>query len=311
MYKEKTKKARKISQICLFTLFSFIPQACSSGKSLKKLSQNQRISLLPSPLEMHGGNVKGSVRVAVPTKIIQKYKKKNYKLKFFFSDYPYAQKESYLLELGSISFEKSKLKGDEQIQEIDFEFPFQADRSEGSVLARGYFYTKKKQKTSDNYFLVGKGIIQTATLFREQEADTLLYLPIEKKQRAVPTLFVPFPKGSAKLNMDNTKQEILEILANTKQKIIIEASCSPEGEEEENLQLAQKRAEAIKNHLLATKKDLQVELHIHSLKEIKQEIRTLLASQTFSLSQKQEVKNTLQNSQSLKDLELKLRKKSY
>lgn len=311
MYKEKTKKARKICQICLFTLFSCTFQACSSGKFLQKISQSQRISLLPSPLEMHGGNVKGSIRVAIPTKIIQKYKKRTYEIKFYFSDYPFKQKESYLLELGSINFEKSKVKGDEQIQEIDFEFPFQTDRSEGLVLAQGYFFTKKKQKKSDEYLLIGKGVIQTATLFREQQADTLLYLPIENKQATIPTLFVPFPKGSSKLNMDNAKQEILEILANTNKKIMIEASCSPEGDEDENIQLAQKRAEAIRNHLLMTKKDLEIELHIHSLKELKQEIKTLLTTQKFSLSQEQEIKSILQNSQSIKDLELQLRKKTY
>lgn len=311
MYRKKTKKARKICQICVFTLFSLLFVACSGGKSFKKLSQNQRISLLPSPLEMHGGNVKGSIRVAIPTKILEKYKKKNYELKFYFSDYPYSQKESYLLELGSISFEKSKPKGDEQVQELHFEFPFQADKSEGSVLAQGYLYKKKSKKQQSPYFLVGKGIIQTATMFREQITDTLIYLPIEKPQSLIPTLFVPFQKGSWELKMDNSKQEILEILAKNSNKITIEASCSPEGDENENLQLAQKRAEAIRNHLFTIKNDAQINLHIHSLKEIKQEMQNLLFTKAFEPKQVQEIKHILQNSQSLKDLEQNLRKKTY
>jgi len=311
MYKEKIKKAQKICQICFFTIFIFSLQACNSSKFLKKLTQSQRISLLPSPLEMHGGNVKGSIRVAVPTKIIQKYKKKNYELRFYFSDYPYSQKGNYLLELGSINFEKSKLKEDEQIQEIDFEFPFQNDKNEGSVLAKGYYYTKKKQKSTDSYFFIGKGIIQTAALFREQQADTLLYLHLAQPHTTLPTLFVPFARGSWKLNMDNSKHEILEILAKNNQKIIVEASCSPEGEAEENLQLAQKRAESIKDYLKKIKNDVSVELQIHSLKEVKQEIIKLLDSKNFNPSQKQEIKNLLQNSQSLEGLEISLRKKPY
>ncbi len=310
MYKEKVKKARKICQISLFTLFTLLLLACSGGKALKKLSQNQRVSLFPSPLEMHGGNVVGRIRVAVPTKILEKHKK-NYQLKFYYSDSPYSPKETYLLELGSISFEKSKLKGDEQIQEIDFGFPFQVEKSEGSVLAQGYLYKKKSKNQPSPYFLIGKGIIQTAAMFREQAIDTLLYLPIEKPQQLIPTLFVPFRKGSWELQMDNAKEEILEILLRNNQKIKIEASCSPEGDEDENIQLAQKRAEAIRNYFLTKRKDIEIVLHIHSLGEIAQEINTLLLTSKFTTTQKQEIKAVLKSSKSLKDLELALRKKPY
>ncbi|GAB4134518.1 MAG: hypothetical protein OHK0045_01050 [Raineya sp.] len=261
---------------------------------------------------MHGGVVAGRIRVAIPTQILEKYKK-GYQLKFYYSDYPYTEKENYLLELGAINFEKTKLRGDEQMQEIDFEFPFQADKSQGSVLAQGYMHKKKhKNKVQKSpYFLIGKGIIQTAAMFREPKIDTLLYLPIEKVQISQPILFISFPKGSYQLPMDNTHREVLELLANRKQPITIEASCSPEGEEDENLQLAQKRAEAIKNILLTIRSDAPIHVHIHSHKEIVQEITNLLALKNFPTKQSQEIKSILQKSSSLKTLEKNFRQKSY
>lgn len=310
MYKKKVRNAQKICLTCILTLFTLFFQACGSKKALQQLLQNQRISLQPSPLEMHGGNVKGSIRVAIPTKILQKYRKKNYQIQFYFSDYPHSEQESYLLELGTINFDKSQLKGDEQIQEIDFQFPFEATKSEGSVLAKGYFQSKRKKRNSEPYLLVGKGIVQTASLFREQETDTLLYLPIANSQ-SIPTLLVPFRKGSWEVEMDNTKQEILEILAEASQKIIIEASCSPEGEAAENLLLAQKRAEAIRKHLISKRKDVEVALHIHSPREIKQEINDLLATKNFTPAQVQEIKAIVQKSKTLETLEQNLQQKPY
>lgn len=267
MYKKKLKKIKKTFCSFFWTLLTTFFVACSGGKQLEKIAKEQQIHVEPNPLQVHGRAVHFKVSALLPPKLLQKAT--TYQATFFYTDLNPQKKQGFMEQVGNMTFKTDDyLKESKQaLQEKEFSFAYEATKSEGNLLMKGWLQKgRKKQETP--YFVLAKGLI-TTSLFCKNVLENLpadlagkyaltatTQLPLDAQVAVLqePTIFF-FEKNNTTLSASKQRDSLViaflqNYFAKQKQAICkIKASFSVEGDENNNLILAQQRAENLREYL--------------------------------------------------------------
>lgn len=239
---------------CLLLLVFF--SACKGGKELAKISQKQVILLRPNPLEMHGGQVRGQLQIKLPTEMQKKMLAYEAQVVFY--------TQNFTGEILQISFSKDILQKD-----TAFAFWYLPQMEYGEILLKAKINQKKGKMYETPYFTIGRGIITTASLFQRSPEPSLYFYPFEEGNLLQQGISIFFDANSSFLS--ETEKRKLQSL---QEPVRVIGFFSPEGKENQNFKLAQKRAEAVKDFLLARKQPARIQ--VLSFEEWKKCLKSLL-----------------------------------
>ncbi|PKQ67636.1 OmpA family protein [Raineya orbicola] len=238
--------------ILLLILFS----ACKGGKELSKISQKQIVMLRPNPLEMHGGQVRGQLQIKLPAEMQKKML--SYEAQVIFNA------QNFTGEILQVSLEKNILQKD-----TSFAFWYSPQIEYGEILLKAKIRQKKGKTYETPYFTIGRGIITTASLFQHSPEPPLHFYPFETENLLQQGISIFFDANSSHLSEIEKRK-----LQSVQEPVRVIGFFSPEGKENQNFKLAQKRAEAVKAFLSARK--VPVYIQLLSFEEWKKCLQSLL-----------------------------------
>ncbi|MDX2195688.1 MAG: hypothetical protein NW207_04665 [Cytophagales bacterium] len=241
----------KLSFVGALTLLS----GCA-GVDMNKLAKEQKLTVTPNPLELHGDSVKFDMSVVIPVKMLKKgktytvtttYKSFDNKLtldkvQFVGNDFPLAATEPPVL---------SK----------KFRFGYDNSIRRGDVFIMGEMADQNKIGKKTPEIQVAKGIIITPLLVKEVYPVAYAEHGYNNREEYIPTVVnFYFQKGSPKLEVKEIKGErgkFFEKFVAGKyvtRTVNIIGTHSPEGSELFNEKLSEQRALAIEKYYRETMK---------------------------------------------------------
>jgi tetratricopeptide (TPR) repeat protein/outer membrane protein OmpA-like peptidoglycan-associated protein len=227
---------------------SVILGGCSL-KQMIKLAKDQKLTVNPSPLELHGDSVKGEISALLPVKMLKKNKIYGVKSKYVSGD--------NTVDLGEIEFKqnpdfpKAKVEQPKLSKPFSFAYNDKLNRGELKVVGTAYNTTKSKSKSTDE-LPIAKGIITTSRLVQNNSFALLADHGYNNKEELEPTnIAFSFEKGKSKLTKNEAKSETAKYFdafiakKNVTRVVTITGSHSPEGTETINSKLSEERASLI------------------------------------------------------------------
>ena len=306
---------------------------CNSLKDMVKLAKEQKLTVNPSPLEVHGGNVGFKMSANLPVKMFKKDTEYEMKLAYV-NEGAVAGKEEFKKEVGSakiVSNDVINSKDQNPKVEKAFSFAYEPKFERGELVVQGVARsTKKPDKTAQTEQVPIPptkvlGVITTAMLAKDltsepygvgdQGEGTFAFEDHGYgKDEAPKQVFVDFnfEQGSAVLKSVETKDKgaVIDAFVASKvlvspdgKKVNITGSHSPEGSETINTNLASQRAKAMENYFRAqmkksnySKEDLSnvgFDNTSKVLDDTKEEFFSLLDASSLSSDEKSEVKQIM------------------
>jgi len=239
-----TQKGNFIYAVLIATL---IFSGCSLSQMVK-MSQEQELTVAPSPLELHGNTVDFDMSAKIPVKMLKKGKV--YTVKTF---YEYGEKE-HAFEGVDFSREQFPNYDTEQpSKSASFSMPYDEAMKSGILTVQGVASDPKsgKEKSSER-LEVAKGVITTSQLYKPVAYAAYAPHGYNNQEELIPTnVDFYFLQGSSVLRSSERRSDrgkgFDAFLAekNVTRTVTITGTHSPEGAERVNSSLSQDRAEAI------------------------------------------------------------------
>lgn len=228
---------------------SFIT-GCTLSQMIK-MSKDQKLTVTPSPLEVHGDSVKFSISAALPVKMLKK--NKVYTVNTF-----YKAGEANKLALGDLQFKSEdypNAKTEQPTLTKNFSFPFQPNLTPGDLYVAGIASTLNGKSKSSPELPIAKGIITTSRLVKDYYYVAYAAHGYNGREELEPVnLSFYFDKGKSKLKTNDTKGStgkfFQQFLANKSvtRTVTIVGSHSPEGAELVNSKLSEDRAKVVETY---------------------------------------------------------------
>ena len=222
--------------------------SCNSLKQMVKLAEQQELTVVPSPLEVHGGKVAFDMSANLPVKMLKPGKV--YTINTF---YQYGDART---EVGSIEFKAEDYPNandtEPKVTE-SFSFDYTPAMKSGDLMIQGVASDPKKGKTANTAEMkVAEGIITTSLLVEDVYATAYADHGYNNKEELIPTnVAFFFLQGSPSLRSSEIKSERGNNLSafiaekNVTRSVTITGTHSPEGSERINADLSVNRAKAI------------------------------------------------------------------
>lgn len=252
---------------------------CALNSMLKK-AQQQKLSLEPSPLELHGDSVRFNFSAELPPNMLKKGK--YYTLNFH---YKYSDQKLPLggLKFNSIDFPEQKKVGPKLNKKFAFAYK-SSSMDRGELLLQGAAANQNDKAKTSPEVSYAKGLILTSQLIRDDYPTVLAahgYNPLPEYYPVNVNFY--FDQGSAVLKVKGaddsgkgkkkkgkkagketevkkpSNQQMLDAYIaskNATKTVTITGMHSPEGREVKNSELSDQRAKAIENYYRAMMKKL-------------------------------------------------------
>lgn len=246
----------KMKSLITIFLTSIVFLSGCTLKKMIKMAKEQQLTVTPSPLEMHGGEVEFEMSAMLPVKML----KKNtiYTVKAY---YQYGDQK---LDLGNIEFKASDYPDATVQPKISktFKFEYRPEYKRGKVMVSGEAakVTGKSLPLPES-LEVADGVITTAELVQDEVYPAYAFHGYNNQEELIPTnVAFFFAKGSAKLTTKETKggegKKMGMFIADKKvtRTVNIYGHHSPEGKEAINSGLSEDRAKAIEKFYRAEMK---------------------------------------------------------
>ncbi len=213
-----------------------------------KMSQEQELTVAPSPLELHGNTVDFDMSAKIPVKMLKKGKV--YTVKTF---YEYGDQE---YEFDGIDFSREQFPNydtEQPSKSAEFSMPYEEAMKTGSLTVAGVASDPKsgKEKVSER-MEVARGVITTSQLYKPVAYAAYAPHGYNNQEELIPTnVEFYFLQGSSVLRSSERRsdrgQQFDAFIAekNVTRTVTITGTHSPEGAERINSSLSQNRAEAI------------------------------------------------------------------
>lgn len=243
-----TQMRKLIYAIVLFGTITL--SGCALNKMVK-MAKDQELTVVPSPLELHGDSVKFEMSALLPVKMLKEGKV--YTVRTF---YVYGDQE---IDLGSIEFRKSDFPNsdDQQPRQTEqFSFAYEPAMKRGDLEVQGVATNEKNGKSKESPRMkVAEGVITTSSLAQNAFYSAYADHGYNNQEELTPTV-VPFyfPQGSAVLRTSEKRSDrgnyFDAFLAekNVTRTVTITGAHSPEGPERVNENLSRNRARAIETY---------------------------------------------------------------
>jgi tetratricopeptide (TPR) repeat protein len=238
------------NKLVFFSLASLLVSACTLSKMIK-MSKDQKLTVAPNPLEVHGDSVKFSISANLPVKMLRK--NKVYTVNTF-----YKAGESVKMALGDLQFKSDdfpKAKVEQPSMSKSFSFPFQPNYTPGDLNVMGIASTMNGKSKSSPELPIAKGIITTSRLVKDFYFTSYAPHGYDGREELEPVnLSFYFDKGKSALKTKDTEGQSGKFFArflankNVTRTISIVGSHSPEGAELVNSKLAEQRAKAVEKY---------------------------------------------------------------
>ncbi|HEX8545675.1 MAG TPA: hypothetical protein VF691_01865 [Cytophagaceae bacterium] len=220
-------------------------------QQMVKMSKEQKLTVSPSPLELHGDSVRFNLSAQLPAKMLKK--NKIYTATTF---YRYGDQTMNLgeIQFKSVNFPNAKTIGPTLSK--NFSFGYKPDITNGDVTVVGTATNIKMSKKKATLPLpVAKGIITTSRLTKEVFYISYAEHGYNNREELIPNkVDFFFEQGSSKLRVRETggKQgKYVDAFINKKnptRTVRIIGNHSPEGAESINAKLSDERAKAIEKY---------------------------------------------------------------
>lgn len=227
---------------------SIILNSCTLPQMIK-MAKNQNLTVSPSPLEVHKDTVSFELSANLPMKMLKPNTQYTLNTFYKFGD----QDQEQALEpvtFKSNDFPQSYSREPRQTRK--FSFPYDPKFKSGILQVQGVASRGTKSKSTPRLD-VATGLITTSKLVKDSYYVAFADAGYNSQDEIVP-LVIPnfvFEQGSAELNpteasrIRNSHLDAFLVSNNMTQSVTISGGHSPEGREEINSELAQKRAGAI------------------------------------------------------------------
>ncbi len=236
--------------LAILGLSTSVLTGCTLSQMIK-MAKDQKLTVAPNPLEVHGDSVKFSISAALPVKMLKK--NKVYTVNTF-----YKAGEQTKLALGDIQFKSEdfpKAKVEQPMLTKGFSFPFQSNLTPGDLYVVGIASTLNGKSKTSPELPVAKGIITTSRLVKDYYFVSYAFHGYNKNEELIPVdLSFYFDKGKSKLKTNDTKgatgKFFQQFLAskNVTRTVTIVGSHSPEGAELVNSKLSEERAKVVEKY---------------------------------------------------------------
>lgn len=223
---------------------------CALNKMVK-MAKDQELTVVPSPLELHGDSVKFEMSALLPVKMLKK--DKIYTVRTF---YVYGEQE---VDLGSIDFKKEDFPNsdDQQPRQTEeFSFAYDPAMKRGDLMVQGVATDAGNGKSKEtDRMKIAEGVITTSSLAQDSYYSAYADHGYNNEEELTPTA-IPFyfPQGSAVLRSSEKRSERGTSLdafiadKNVTRTVTITGAHSPEGSERVNQNLSKNRADVIENY---------------------------------------------------------------
>jgi outer membrane protein OmpA-like peptidoglycan-associated protein len=269
---------KQFQHVLAITALVILNSGCALNTMLKK-AQQQKLSLEPSPLELHGDSVRFSFSAELPPNMLKKGKAYNLNFNYKYSD----QKMPVGgLRFNYLDFPEQKKIGPKLSKK--FSFPYKSSSMDkGELLLQGSASNQNDKAKLSPEVSYAKGLILTSQLVQDDYTSVMAghgYNPLPEYYPITVNFY--FDQGSAVLKVkgmeDNKKakkgkkkakkdakesrpanQQALDayIASNNATKTVtITGMHSPEGREVKNTELSDQRAKAIEAYYRAMMKKL-------------------------------------------------------
>jgi tetratricopeptide (TPR) repeat protein len=236
-----------LSAAAMLGILSF--SGCTLPQMIKK-AKEQKLTTVPSPLEVHGEKVSFDMTAELPVKMLKKGTTYTGKV-----DYKYGEKR---VEVGTIEFKAADFPNAKKEQpklNKSFSFPFTPDMEQrGSLVLTGTAAKGSKSKVTPE-FPFTPGIITTSRLVQN------IYLPSyadhgysnQPEFEPVNVAFF-FPQGKSDLRATETKSSRGKFLdafiaeKNVTKTVTVTGTHSPEGSDEKNNKVSNGRAGTVEKY---------------------------------------------------------------
>lgn len=220
-------------------------------KQMAKIAEEQKLTVTPSPLELHGDSVIFEVSAVLPVKTLKKNKLYTIKTWYEFGD---PTEELAQLEFQDTEFPNQKVEEPSIVK--TFSFAFKPNMETGDLKIKGVASNLSKTKYEEtSEMIIAQGLITTSRLFNTTSSATLADHGYNNEPELVPhNVQFFFEQGSSKLRSSEVlgaQGKILNAFIASKNKtrtVTIYGSHSPEGLESINSKLAEERATVIRNY---------------------------------------------------------------
>ncbi len=228
----------------------FVLTGCPVDK-MAKMASDQRLNIVPNPLELHGDSVMFTADLSLPVKML----KKNtiYSANFV---YKYGEQE---LQVGSIDFTLEDYPNSDVTEpraSKSFSFAYTDDMKNGTLEVRGVAKDTRKDKQVEAAPLpVADGVITTSRLVQEVYFPAYADHGYNNQEEIIPTnISFFFDQGRSNLKYSERRsdrgKEFEAFIAekNVTRTVTITGTHSPEGTERINSKLSEDRAAVIENY---------------------------------------------------------------
>jgi tetratricopeptide (TPR) repeat protein len=236
--------------LAILGLSTSLITGCTLSQMIK-MAKDQKLTVAPNPLEVHGDSVKFSISAALPVKMLKK--NKVYTVNTF-----YKAGETTKLALGDLQFRADdfpKAKVEQPAMSKNFSFPFQGNLTPGDLYVMGIASTMNGKSKNSPELPIAKGIITTSRLVKDFYFTSYAFHNYNNREEIEPVkLSFYFDKGKSKLKSKDTEgttgKFFAKFLANKSvtRTITIVGSHSPEGAEMINSKLSEERAKAVEKY---------------------------------------------------------------
>ncbi|MEM7551546.1 MAG: tetratricopeptide repeat protein, partial [Bacteroidota bacterium] len=308
----------------LFYAIVIVSMVTLSGCSLKqmvKLAEEQKLTVEPNPLELHGGKVDFEMSANLPVKMLKKGKV--YTLNTY---YKYGEQEKQLesLEFKAEDFPDSDTQQPQLSKGQSFDYD--PAMSVGTLEIEGVASDPRNGKSANTPRLeVAEGIITTSLLVQPVFFSAYADHGYNNKEELIPTrVSFFFEQGSPNLRYsekrsDRGKQFSAFVAEkNVTRTVTITGTHSPEGPERINSKLASQRATSIENYYRQQMKKYDYKGYADSIKFILKDVvedwtqfkEKLNSYGGISQTEKQEYLDVVNGSGSFEEKEDQLQKLS-
>ena len=233
-----------------------ILSGCSSLNKMIKLAEQQKLDIVPSPLELHGDSVKYTASAVLPPKMLPEgyvFAVTNY--------YKFGEKE---VEIGKMTFDASDFpnqKTTTSTKKESFAFAYQDGMATGDLEVMGTAIDPKGENKSTARKAMAKGLIVTSMMAEDVVYAAYAAPGYTDAEELEPTnVDMYFDQGSAVLKGSEIKSDkgkkFNAFIAdkNVTKTVTITGTHSPEGTETINSDLSANRAKAIEKYYRAQMK---------------------------------------------------------
>ncbi len=220
-------------------------------KQMVKMSKDQELTVVPSPLEVHGDSVAFEMTALLPLKMLKKNKVYAVDTRYQYGD---MKVDLQTMEFVSTDFPTAKTEKPKMAKH--YAFAYKPEIGNGDLIVTGSASNLTKTKTKKTLDMpVAKGLITTSRLVKNYCFVAYADHGYNNKEELEPTsVEFFFEQGKSKLRASETKGTNAKFLdgfiakKNVTRTITIVGSHSPEGTEAKNSGLANERSKVIEEY---------------------------------------------------------------